>query len=198
MVDTLSFFLPTDTSFGLSGPNSSGANTKFSFYRSGNSLYIVKGRTNRGLYEKYSWGPSYIRLVEDRTCGPGCSRQFIGLRRLKRQMPLNENLSSRHRMIQFDKTCNVVKDILRTTGAILELHKIMDHGGDVGQADTIVLRTILPQGGERFYYAKGWGWVKWESIREGQVLAWSVKNVMEPNPLAPDTTVSCVQPENPG
>lgn len=191
-VDTLSFMLPKDYSYGLHGATSWGNDSMWSWFKSGNSLWTVKGRFNRGLYAKHTWDASYVYLAEDRTCGPGCSRKFIGYKRAKRQMLLGEKIYAKHRLIQYDKDCKVVADYWRTVPTVLERRAYMNHGGDVKIANTIVFNIILSRrGGEKVYYAKGWGAVKWEHYRDGVILDWSIKNLKASNPLKPDLTQGC-------
>jgi len=150
----------------------------------GNNLFKVKWREPKA-YERYTWDNDYIYLRFDGTWGKsndpyrcnGQSEQYSFTNGIfaKVNMRVGEIISVRDNQVVMYRngTCQECNRNINTYSITLEAHYPQYNlGGELGTQDVIVLRYnygLNPQGKdyEKFFLAKGWGYVGWQYFENG-------------------------------
>lgn len=154
---------------------------KASNLKIGNALFISKWR-NPNTYEYYTWDDNYIYLRYDSSwptsqykCnGQGTSYTLSDGRWLKRNMEVGEKVESQNNQVRvYDKTnCSICFTENGPYKVELEnRNPSYNFGGDIGVQDTLIVKYTsnlsIPDTYEKFYYAKNWGFIKWEFYENG-------------------------------
>lgn len=158
----------------------------------GNALWYIKfGDPNR--FEVWRWDDNYIYHHEDR---PDCLYHFLDGRWAKRFMRVGESIFVNNRIQRYEMdTCKQVEKCANGeisgdfayTNTLLEHYPNYDAGGDIGNADVIVLEYAPGVRYEKFYFAKNWGWFKWEYLNRdtGELLASTTFNKLGGSRITP-------------
>jgi hypothetical protein len=157
VVDTLDFFLQRRGS-GLTGSHHLVQTLDLDRRQ---SVY-VKGEPAR--FEVHAWDDDYIYQLLD--YDPERAYRLTPGVWLARRMAAGDELVAppATTITWYTRACAPSRTEPYSYTVKLEHHlPAMDCGGDLGRQEAIVVR-YLPAGGraERFYYARGWGWVAWE------------------------------------
>lgn len=198
-IDTLSYF---KSSHAL-GDSSDPKNTKVTQIVSGNDIFNVKN--NGSVYEYYTYDATAIYLKQDTSVGSypveggtAASYTLSPGTWLKRTMSVGESFFSPATLTWVDKSCRVISSH-PTWGFTITLleNKNMNLGGALGNQNVIVVKyDYSGPNYEKFYYAKGWGWVKWEEVnpQTGQVGHSAIFNDANTNFLTLKTVCGTKQP----
>jgi hypothetical protein len=195
VVDTLSYLLNTH-GVALSGTHSLSQTVR------GNTIYNVLWDSDS--YETFSYDSNYIYLPEDHSAGQGAngSYTFSDGRWMKRTMAVGDQIVVSGNSLQ--RFTVGMSSCTPSSGGqfpyVMTLLQHMPHdnlGGTLARQDVIVFQYDYRWGTgtdyERIYYAKGWGMVKWELYRNGQVIQTSTFNkVTSAPPTPPDLANACI------
>jgi len=199
-IETLDFFLPDDESVEL--VTASGTNP-LSQQTQGNAAFKIKWRQPK-KHEYYTWDKDWIYLRYDNTWGThdgATSYEFrttpgYGGKWMKRSMYVGEsftvNSSTGTRWYYPD--CTVQGDhSLTYTNTLVAYYPSYNIGGDLGTDEVIVLKYDWGGGTsyERFFYARHWGWFRWESYQQGSLQSSVLFNhISSRTPVSP--SAACV------
>jgi hypothetical protein len=189
-INTLDYFVSNK---GLTGTHDQSQTIK------GDHAYFTKWSPN--VFEVYRWDSSYIYHQEDH--GDSDSSQAYHFEPglwMKRQMKVGEKIDQTNTSATYyvPSTCaikiaNAPAYYINTLEAHLPNY---DLGGDVGKQDVIVLAYNYDPSLrylEKFYYAKGWGWVKWEYYVDGQLQSTSIFNKIAASVTPPNYSAQCTE-----
>lgn len=170
-IDTLEYLI-SDYAVGMSAHPKSNGRTQIV---GSNFVYDVKSASGR--YELRYWDSDNIRLAQDasvngawmcptypKLCNAYSYRLSPGTW-MKRYMKPGEPTQIINQVDWYDRDCKLLDTWVNWSYYIL-LERILpelDIGGDLGIVkDVLVLKFDYQTSFERFYYAKKWGWIRWE------------------------------------
>lgn len=180
VIDTLSYFLPTDTTKSWNGATWE--------MTTDNKLYNELSGRNIQIFK---WDSNYIYFLEDRP-----NTAFTDGRWMKRQMQVGESFAVTDTITNFDQvnTCVPLQTLTFPHTQTLDQH-IPNYpaGGDLGTVDAIVLKYDYVTRYELFFYAKNHGFFYWEKHNpDGTLYQKSiVYNTINPNPVYADCSRAC-------
>lgn len=164
-------------------------------------LWTMKGGwnyPNGDAYEYRTWDGSYVYLKEDHSNTQKIYTFTVG-RWMRRFTTKGDVVDVRDNRIRwYTENCTFTNETpFPYETKVMEVYDSFDFGGDVGRQPTIVLRYD-PTGGrtdvdglyyEDFWYARGWGWVRWDSIKAttGQIYESAVFNKLGAVKVVPST-----------
>ena len=184
-IDTLLYFLPSDGhevelchDNGQGGCDETrGIGEYLTNFKLGQGFFKAKWRSPQ-YYEYYTWDDNYIYLKYDSTWGEdnyfscasggkGTNYSFTNGKWAKRQMKIGETLVvADNDILIYKNDCSFCAQQKSTYSNTLEAHyPQFDLGGKLGIQDVIVLRFDMPNSYEKFFLAKGWGHVRWQSFQ---------------------------------
>jgi hypothetical protein len=159
---------------------------------------------DRNSYETLTYDNNYVYLPEDHSAGETAqgSYTFSDGRWMKRTMAVGDQIIASNNYEQYftpgNTSCTPTSSGYFPYVITLEQHIPQDNlGGTLGTQDVIVLMYDYRWGTgkdyEKIYYAKGWGMVKWELYRNGQVIQTSTFNsVTNTPPTSPNLANACI------
>lgn len=168
----------------------------------GHKIYDVLWDSD--AYETYSYDDNYIYLSEDHGGGETAqgSYTFSDARWMKRTMAVGDQIVASTNSVQYftpdGSSCAPTNSSYFPYVMSLEQHIPQDNlGGTLGTQDVIILKYDYRWGTgtdyEKFYFAKGWGMVKWEDYHNGQVTHSSTfDTVTNTPPTAPNLANACL------
>jgi hypothetical protein len=167
----------------------------------GHTIYNVLWDSD--AYQTNTYDDNYIYLPEDHSGGQTAqgSYTFTDARWMKRTMAVGDQIVASTNSVQYftpgDTSCMPATSSYFPYVMTLEQHIPQDNlGGTLGTQDVIVLKYDYEWGTgtdyEKFYYAKGWGLVRWELYHNGQIIHSSTFNsVTSTPPTAPNLANEC-------
>ncbi|MBU3935180.1 hypothetical protein KJ909_00750 [Patescibacteria group bacterium] len=179
-IDILEYMIPDENKQGIGRCEDNGQGAckndrdYLSFRQNNNNLIINKWGKQPTVYEHFTWDDNFIYLKYDSSWGnSGCGGEGTSYAMsqsfwAKRKMKIGESIESVNNLLTAYKNDCTICDGPSPwkNNQILEAYyPEYDFGGDIGKKEAIVIRGEWSKGSsiyERFYYAKGWGWVKWE------------------------------------
>ena len=178
LIDTLEWVQPCTTlgcSVAHTGVEGGSHNLHF-FLSEQNIAYHVKGNDQR-CWEKLQWDSEFISIPFDNCWGgnePYRYTSYADGRWLKRWWAPGESFNANHTVYagSWEECLNVeMSENPVRTMTFLWRDQNYDWGGAAGVRDTIAVQqsyTMVPNIREIYYYARGWGLIKWEYVHDGQ------------------------------
>lgn len=203
LIDTLDFFLIDDESIELKANDGS----TVSQTTLGNAVLRVKFRVPT-FHEYYLYDHDFIYLFYDASWGNNdgaTSYEFTfipgkGGKWMKRQMWVGEsiNVPLAQALKRYRDDCTYQRtDLFGYTNTLESYHPNYFIGGDLGSDEVIVLKYDWGEV-ERFYFARRWGWFRWEHYSaSGQLLTavqWdriSTRAPVQPQPKCKSFPAPC-------
>lgn len=177
LIDTLDFFLIDDESIELEQSNGAAVSQT----TIGNAVLRVKFRSAT-FHEYYLYDANYIYLFYDASWGNqggATSYEFLftpglGGKWMKREMWVGESIHvpNAQALKRYRDDCTHQRtDSFGYTNTLEAYYPSYSIGGDLGSDEVIVLKYDWGGGVERFFFARTWGWFRWESYSSsGQLL----------------------------
>lgn len=187
-INFLDYFIPSQTNYiqvrcpktenNQCDPSKWEENIFFVADPSQSQLTVVKHLPSR--YEVYSWDEKYIYLKYDsswgqnayRCKGKGSTYGLISGKWAKINTSIGETTTdANNQIVVYDENCQVCENTPQYLTTVLEArYPNFDLGENLGKHDVIVLRVYFAPPEykiyEKFYYAKGLGWVGWEGYEK--------------------------------
>ncbi len=166
LIDTLSFLAPCTTSEGCQ-KGSDGDHLLHWWKEPGydRAYYLKFGSWSH--WERYTWDANWIYLHTDQS-NPDNPYAWTDPRWMKRFQNVGEKFTVGGDIYWWDTNCNLTVNAFSRTMTLKEYFPSYNWGGAAGIRETIWLKYKWDTGRyEKFYYAKGWGWIRWEYWENG-------------------------------